>query len=222
MTTKTNFNKTDSPGGVANQIPQTDQRVIYEYVHANEPVDREEIRRELFEYDRRAFEHNLTQFVRNDHLVIEDGTIRIALDLKSFSKPATIDLSDIDSPVTIRLARQQDRTAIIETMREVAGDGVHLETEAVAQRIESEHRLHRHDEGNIRVFFIGTIDDDIAGWVHLTASPQQQLRHTAKLTGGVVERYRRPDSVVDSSIGAWTGPVPRDSTGYISTFPRRT
>lgn len=190
MSTKMTANDLDSSRSVASQIPRENQRVIYEYVHANGPVNRERIRHELFPHDRRAFEYSLAQLRWNDHLDVDGDTVRLAIDLETLGEPTTIDLADVETPVTIRPARQSDRATVVDLVREVAGDGIQVEAETVARRVASDKRLLQHDEDSIRVFFVATVDEEIRGWVHLTADTREQFQHTATLTGGVDESVR--------------------------------
>lgn len=185
-----NVDKSESDSSLTSQIPWDNQRVIYEYVQTNGPVSKSQIRETLFGRSERAFEYSLAQLDRHNLVEIESGMVRVRVELQSLGKPKTVELSDLDSPVKIRPARQQDRTDIIETMREVAGDGTHVGAESVAQCVESEGQLLRQDAGSVRVFFVATLDEEIVGWTHLTTSPCRQLGHTAQLTVGVVERCR--------------------------------
>jgi ribosomal protein S18 acetylase RimI-like enzyme len=61
---------------------------------------------------------------------------------------------------------------------------------AVADVVEHEGVLLRHNELESRIFFVATVNDEVVGWVHLKHPEIDKLAHTAELTVGVLEEYR--------------------------------
>jgi L-amino acid N-acyltransferase YncA len=90
----------------------------------------------------------------------------------------------------IRPARQEDLAGIVGAIRQVAEERTHIEAESVADEVDHEEALLRHNELESRMFFVATVDDDVVGWVHLHAPELEKLSHTAELTVGVLDGYR--------------------------------
>ncbi|MEY7851882.1 N-acetyltransferase family protein [Natrarchaeobius sp. A-rgal3] len=167
---------------------------IYGYVEAHGAVDARQVRRELFpqdphgdpQYDR-AFRHNVAILKRDGYVAeSEDGTLRIAVDLADEREEFSAD--DVD--VTIRPARQEDLTGIVGAIRRVAEEMIYIEAESVADELDHEDVLLRHNDLESRMFFVATVDGDVVGWAHLHVPKLEKLSHTAELTVGVLEEYR--------------------------------
>ena len=175
-------------------IEGDDRASIYEYVEARGAVDRDEARRELFPADppgepqyTRAFRHNLAILKRDGYIEeADDGTLRIALDVDEEREEFTTE--DVD--VTIRAARQEDLSGIVGAMRQVVEEMTYIEAETVADELDHEDVLLRHNEFESRMFFVATVDDEVVGWAHLHVPTLEKLSHTAELTVGVLEEYR--------------------------------
>ena len=90
----------------------------------------------------------------------------------------------------IRVARQNDLSGLLGTIRQVAEEGSYIEAETVADMIDHEEVILRHNELGSRLFFVATIDEDVIGWVHLDLPEAEKLSHTAVLTVGLLEEYR--------------------------------
>ncbi|WP_306055982.1 GNAT family N-acetyltransferase [Natronococcus wangiae] len=174
-------------------IEESDRTSIYEYVEAHGAVDRDRARAELFPPDppgepqhSRAFQHNLAILKRDGYLEEdENGTLRIAIDAAD-EEEFTAD----DVAVTIRPARQEDLSGIVGAMRRVVEEMTYIEAETVADELDHEDVLLRHNEFESRMFFVATVDDDVVGWAHLHTPNLEKLSHTAELTVGVLEEYR--------------------------------
>ena len=67
---------------------------------------------------------------------------------------------------------------------------VAAQAETVADVVESEDVLLRHNDVEKRVFFVATVHGDVIGWIHINAPTVEKLAHTAELTVGVVESYQ--------------------------------
>lgn len=98
--------------------------------------------------------------------------------------------------VTIRFARQEDLSAIINTIQQVTGNVLYPSAENLVSRLTRDGVLKRHNDTETRVIFVPTVDDDIIGWMHVGSSKLQRVRQTVELTLGVRSGYR------DQSIGS--------------------
>lgn len=175
------------------QIDGDERERIYEYVEAHGAVDRERAREELFPKDppgkaqhTRAFRHSVAMLKRDGYLEEDDGRLRIAIDVEDEGEQFTTE--DVD--VTIRPARQEDLSGIVGAMRQVVEEMTYIEAESVADELDHEEVLLRHNEFESRMFFVATVEDDVVGWAHMHLPNLEKLDHTAELTVGVLEEYR--------------------------------
>jgi L-amino acid N-acyltransferase YncA len=176
------------------RIEGDDRERIYEYVETHGAVDRDGVRDALFPADppgnaqhTRAFRHNVALLKRDGYLEEDDdGTLRIAIDIEETGEEFTTE--DLD--VTIRPARQEDLSGIVGAMRQVVEEMTYIEAESVADELDHENVLLRHNEFESRLFFVATVDGDVVGWAHLHLPNLEKLSHTAELTVGVLEEYR--------------------------------
>ncbi|WP_136718191.1 GNAT family N-acetyltransferase [Halorientalis salina] len=161
-----------------------DRRRIYEYVeqHGGVPSDRAQA---ALGFEPRRFGHLVSMLDRDGYLDVHDDRLEIALDT---GVGETHDLGDLTA--TIRPARQDDIGGIVGTMRQVVEEGRYVEAESVAQQLDYEGALLRHNERESRVFFVATVEDEVVGWVHLETPELDKLEHTAQLTVGLIEEYR--------------------------------
>ncbi len=165
-------------------IENRDRKDIYEYVERRGSVAAETVRRELG-FDPGAFGHHLAVLRRDGYVRKVGDELEIAFDTDS----GTTHESD-GSRYTIRTARQADLTGLVGVIRQVAKDGTYIEAETVADLIDYEEIILRNNEVESRMFFVATVDDQVVGWVHLELPETDKLKHTAKLTVGVLEEYR--------------------------------
>jgi ribosomal protein S18 acetylase RimI-like enzyme len=166
------------------EFDHDDRRDVYDYVESHGSVEPEAARRAL-NMDPRAFGHHVAILKRDNVLVEIDGELRIAYDDEV---KAEFETDGID--VTIRRAREEDLTGLVGVIRQAIGDGSYVDAETVADVIDHEEVLFRNNELESRVFFVACIDSEVVGWVNLTTNETEKLDHTAKLTLGVLERYR--------------------------------
>lgn len=157
---------------------------IYEYVERHGGVEPDTVR-DALGFERRRFGHHLSMLKRDGYLVERDGKLEIALDAGA---EQTHELDGLE--VTIRPARQDDIAGIVGIIRQVAAEGTYIEAESVAQQLDYEDTLMRHNEFESRVFFVATVEDEVVGWVHLDVPEIDKLRHTAEITVGLVDAYR--------------------------------
>jgi len=162
-----------------------DRRDIYEYVEAHGRVDPAEARGAL-RMDERAFGHHVAILKRDGILTTtEDGAVRVA-----YEEDAAEEFTGDDLAVTIRQARQEDLTGLVGAIRQVVEDKTYVDAETVADVVDNEGVLLRHNEVESRIFFVATVDDDVVGWVHVKHPQIDKLSHTGELTVGVLEEYR--------------------------------
>jgi GNAT superfamily N-acetyltransferase len=191
---------------VAQQFEDDVRRRIYEYVEENGAVDPETVRRNVPVESRtaskptrsgedlepaarlspEAFDHHVSVLERDGFLTERDGTLRIAF--QADGDHETVDADGVEA--LIRPARQEDIAGIVGVIESVATGGSYVVAERLADRIDRDEVLLRHNEDEQRVFFVATVDDETIGWLHLEAGRFPMVAHTAEMTVGVMERYR--------------------------------
>lgn len=166
------------------EFDDRNRKDIYEYVERRGAVEPKEIQTALG-FDRTAFGHHLAVLRRDGYLRKTDGKVEIAFDFEPGEEYETGDVR-----YTIRSARQDDLSGLVGVIRQVAKDGRYIEAESVADLIDYEEILLRHNEVSSRMFFVATIEDEVVGWVHLDLPETDKLSHTAVLTVGVLDEHR--------------------------------
>ncbi|WP_418281642.1 GNAT family N-acetyltransferase [Halorubrum sp. DTA98] len=166
-------------------IENRDRTDIYEYVERRGSVSAEDVRRELG-FEPGAFGHHLAVLRRDGYIRKDGDDLEIAFDTDA----GTVHESERDTRFTIRTARQADLSGLVGVIRQVASDGTYIEAETVADLIDYEEVILRNNEVESRMFFVATVDDQVVGWVHLELPETDKLKHTAKLTVGVLSEYR--------------------------------
>lgn len=162
-----------------------DRKDIYEYVERYGSVDYEETRRAL-SMSPEAFGHHVAVLRRDSILTrTDDNKLRIAFDDESEET-----FLDEGLEVTIRQAREEDLTGLVGAIREALTGATYIEGETVADVVESENVLLRHNDLQKRMFFVATVHGDVVGWVHINGPELAKLAHTAELTVGVIDEYR--------------------------------
>jgi ribosomal protein S18 acetylase RimI-like enzyme len=166
------------------QFGHDDREQIYQYVESHGAVTPEEVRGEL-RVDPGGFRHHVA-ILRRDGLLEEvDGRLRVAFEAGEAEEHTAEDLA-----FEIRPARQEDLAGIVGAIRQVAEEGTYIEAETVAQEVDHDQALLRHNELESRMFFVACVSEEVVGWVHLNAPELDKLSHTAELTVGVLEEYR--------------------------------
>ena len=161
-----------------------DREAIYEYVERHGAVEPGEVRATL-RIDPGGFRHHVAILRRDGYLEESDGSIRVALDAGEQEEFSTREVE-----FAIRPARQEDLSGIVGAIRQVAEERTYIVAESVADEIDHQEALLRHNEIESRMFFVATVDEEVVGWVHLRAPELEKLDHTAELTVGVLEEYR--------------------------------
>jgi ribosomal protein S18 acetylase RimI-like enzyme len=166
------------------EFDHRDRQDIYEYVESHGATRPEKIRQSL-NMGQRAFGHHQAILRRNGVLEEGDGKLRIA-----FDTGAEEEFEDKEVEFTIRQAREEDLTGLVGAIRQAIGGGEYVNAETVADVIDSEGVLLRHNELESRMFFVATVNGEVVGWVHLKHPEIEKLSHTAELTVGVLKEYR--------------------------------
>ena len=164
-----------------------DRRRIYEYVESHGAIEADRVREDL-RVDPGGFRHHVAILRRDGLLEETNGKLRVALDAGEAEEHRAGNFA-----FSIRPARQEDLSGIVGAIRQVAEQGTYIEAESVAQEIDHEGALLRHNEIQSRMFFVATVGDEVVGWVHLYAPELEKLSHTAELTVGVLAEYRAND-----------------------------
>lgn len=162
-----------------------DRKDVYEYIESQGTVREDEVRRAL-NLDPWALGHHLT-ILRRDGYIRRDGNkLRVA-----YAETESQEHESDGTRYTIRTARQADLSGLIGVIRSVAEEGKYIEAETVADVLDHEEVVLRHNELRSRIVFVATIGDEVVGWVHLNLPEAEKLSHTAVLTVGVLSEYRR-------------------------------
>ena len=161
-----------------------DRRRIYEHIESRGLVAPEAVR-EALRIDPRGFCHHLAILKRDGRIEAEGEKLRVAFEDGESEEHRADGIA-----FTIRMARQDDLSGLVGAIRAVAEAGTYIEAETVADLIDHEEVLLRHNELGSRVFFVATVDEEVVGWVHLDAAELDKLSHTAEITVGVLEAYR--------------------------------
>ena len=147
---------------------------------------------------------HLVALEESGYLLQEDGTYRIALGEEGTAHAIE------SGTVTIRPARHEDLTELGAIIRQVAGEETYIVARTIAEAIDHEETLLRHNERQSRVFFVATYTpeeegngdeaerkaasadpEEIVGWVHLEGLRLAAMNHVAELTVGVLAEYRQ-------------------------------
>lgn len=165
-------------------IDNSDRQDVYDYVERSGAVSEREIRRALG-MDRATLGYHLTILRRDGYLKKEDDKLTVAYE------EANVEAHERDGlNFTIRRADQTDLSGLVGVIRQVAEEGIYIEAENVADVIDYEEVVLRHNELGSRMFFVATVNEEVIGWVHLALPETEKLSHTAELTVGVLSEYR--------------------------------
>lgn len=166
------------------QFDHKDRRDIYEYVERHGATDPKTVRRVL-DLEPRPFGHHVAILVRDRVFEEVDGRLRLAFDAGT-----EVEYESGDISFTIRQAREEDLTGLVGAIRSSLGSGEYVQAESVADIVDREGVLLRHNEVESRIFFVATINNEVIGWVHLKHRDLKKLNHTVEFTLGVLEKYQ--------------------------------
>ena len=161
-----------------------DRRDIYDHVERHGAMEPKEVRRSLG-MEPRAFGHHVAILRRDQVLEQRNGKLRVA-----FEAGAEEEYTSEDISFKIRQAREEDLTGLVGAIRQAIGGGEYVRAETVADVIDNEGVILRHNEIESRIFFVACIEGEVVGWVHLKHRELEKLQHTTQLTLGVLEEYR--------------------------------
>ena len=161
------------------------RRDVYEYVERHGAVEPDQAM-EALRMDQREFGHHVA-ILKRDGILAEsdDGRLRI-----SYDEAAEEEYTEGSVEYVIRQARQEDMTGLVGAMRAAIGPGTYVVAESVADIVDHEEVLLRHNELESRMFFVACTEGEVVGWVHIDHPEMEKLSHTAELTLGVLEEYR--------------------------------
>jgi ribosomal protein S18 acetylase RimI-like enzyme len=167
------------------EFERTERQEIYDLVERHGTVGYESARREL-DMDREMFGHHVAMLERDGAVErTEEKELRVA-----FERSAAEEYEVDGTMFVIRQAQQEDLTGLVGAIRETTSAAPYAEAESVADIVESEDVLLRHNDLATRVFFVATVDSEVVGWVHVEGNELSKLDHTAELTVGVMEQYQ--------------------------------
>lgn len=161
-----------------------DRKDLYQYVEQHGTV-REDAARRALNMDPTAFGHHVTVLQRDGYVRRVDGKLTVA-----YGEEESREYESDGVAYAIRQAGQEDLSGLVNVIRRVAGDGSYIEAETVADVVETEEVVLRHNQLGSRLFFVAVVDDDVVGWVHLDLPEAGKLSHTAVLTVGLLAEYR--------------------------------
>lgn len=162
-----------------------DRKRIYEFIERRGAANPEELQRQL-RIEPRAFRHHIAILVRDSVIEEVDGKLQVAIDGGAKEEFTTDDVE-----FQIRPARQADLSGIVGAIRRVVEEKSYIVAESVADEVDHQNALLRHNEVESRMFFVATVAEEVVGWVHIHGPELDKLHHTAELTVGVLEEYRR-------------------------------
>ena len=164
---------------------RSETRRIYELVERNGIVSRDALE-DRIDLDSDRFSRELATLKWDGYLAERNGTLRVDLDGGSEEKYRVNGVE-----YTIRPAQPEDATAIREAVRRVVEEDTYVVAERIAEQLDHEDTLIRHNNFESRHFFVATVHYDVVGWAHIDIPRADPLRHTAELTIGVLDDYRR-------------------------------
>jgi ribosomal protein S18 acetylase RimI-like enzyme len=170
------------------EFSHRDRKDIYEYVESHGQVNYHDARKAL-QMDETAFGHHVAILKRDGVLDrTDDDRLRIA-----FERGEEETYSDDGLEYRIRQAREADLTGLVGAIRTAIGEKTYVVAESMADVLDHQNVLLRHNALESRMFFVATVDNEVVGWVHLNMPEMEKLGHTAELTVGVLEEYRGHD-----------------------------
>ena len=174
---------------MATGVPGVDHRGradLYDHVERNGLVERGAARRALG-MDRRSFGHHVA-ILRRDGLLSEtsEGRLRIARPRSAGSERHRAEGFEYE----IRPAREREVGDLVALIRATVEGGSDVIAESVADVIDHEDVLLRHNDVETRVFFVAGVREEAVGWLYVDRPELGKLAHTAELTVGVLPEYR--------------------------------
>jgi ribosomal protein S18 acetylase RimI-like enzyme len=170
--------------GTEPEFERSERREIYDLIERQGRVSEADARRRLG-MSREMFGHHVAMLERDGIVERADGELQL-----SFEAGAAEEHIADGTTIRIRPARQEDLSGLTGAIRETTATASYVEAESVADVVETENTLLRHNDVETRVFFVATVEGDVVGWTGVKGNELDKLDHTAELTVGVVDRYR--------------------------------
>jgi ribosomal protein S18 acetylase RimI-like enzyme len=163
-----------------------DRKDIYEFIESRGTVREDEVRRAL-NLDHTALGTHLTILRRDGYLRKVGEKLQVAYQADVEEHHETEEFSYV-----VRTAREDDLEGLLEAVRTVAEEGTYIEAETVADALDHEEVVLRHNQLRSRMVFVAcpADDEEVMGWVHLDLPEAEKLSHTAVLTVGIRPEYR--------------------------------
>lgn len=158
---------------------------VYDYVERHGAVDYEEAQHAL-RMAPEEFGTHVTVLTREGILERdrEENEIRVAFEDDGAESYET------DLKFVIRQAREEDMEELVGVIRDSLTDDRYIVGENLADVVDHEEVLLRHNALQSRVVFVATVGGEVVGWVHLDRPEREALSHTATLTVGVRRDHR--------------------------------
>jgi ribosomal protein S18 acetylase RimI-like enzyme len=158
---------------------------VYDYVERHGTVDYEEARHALH-MSPEEFGTHVTVLAREGILERD----REAEEIRISFEDEGAETYETDVEFVIRQAREEDGDALLAVIRDSLTEDRYIVGENLADVIDHEEVLLRHNELQSRVVFVATVGGRVVGWVHVDHPEQEVLAHTAMLTLGVHRDHR--------------------------------
>lgn len=166
------------------EFERSERQAVYDLVERRGQIEPDEARQQLG-MDREVFAHHVAMLVRDGILEQTEGGLQLSFDAGTVEEHMVA-----ETTFYIRPARQADLSGLIGAIRETTATDPYVEAESIADIVENEDALLRHNEIETRVFFVATVEGDVVGWAGVNGNKLNKLDHTAELTVGVVQEYR--------------------------------
>ncbi|UPM43556.1 GNAT family N-acetyltransferase [Halocatena salina] len=166
------------------EFTHRDRKDVYEHVERYGTVEYEAARTAL-NMEPSAFGHHVAILKRDGIIREDDNHLSVAFESGTEQR-----FSEDDVEVVIRQAHESDLSGLVGAIRMAIDDETYIVAENIADIVDHENVLLRHNDLRSRVFFVATVNEDVVGWVHLNAPEIEKLSHTAELTVGVLPAYR--------------------------------
>ena len=158
---------------------------VYDYVERHGAVDYEEARHAL-RMSPEEFGTHVTVLAREGILARD----RDADEIRVAFEDDGAETHETDLTFVIRQASEEDMEALVGVIRDSLTEDRYIVGESLADVVDHEEVLLRHNALQSRVVFVATVGGEVVGWVHLDHPEQEALAHTATLTVGVSRDYR--------------------------------
>jgi len=145
-----------------------DRKDLYEYVESHGKVPTKKVRDELFPHDERRFRHQLAILKRDGYIEEKGNELRVVIEHNGKTEEFEADGVEFQ----IRPAHQEDLGGVVGAIREVTSERRYIEAESVAEVLDHQDVLLRHNEVESRVFFVGVVGNEVVGWAHIEAKRQ--------------------------------------------------